>query len=523
MNHSHKYQLSLLALLIITGIFFSCDSYQASPMDLSRHKIIPVPVSVVSTGSSFRITANTTINVASEDEEVISVAGFLRDILRPATGFELPVSINKAAGKRSINLNLIDEEELGNEGYLLYIAEKNIRLEANTAEGLFRGIQSIRQLLPALIERDSVQDVVWEIASGSIRDYPVYEYRSAMLDVSRHFFGPENIREVIDWLVRYKMNNLHLHLSDDQGWRIEIEKWPELTKTGGSSQVGGGKGGYLSKDEFKALVQYATERYINIVPEIDMPGHTNAALASYSFLNCNDKSPDLYTGTEVGFSTLCTERDSVYFFIDDVIGEITEMIPGPYFHIGGDESHVTKKEDYIYFVQKVQEIVTRHGKQMIGWDEIAQIKLREDALVQVWNSEENAVIAVRQGSKVILSPANRCYLDMKYDSTTTLGLSWAGLIEVDHGYDWYPEQLIQEVKKEHILGIECPLWTETVTNMDEMEFLVFPRLPGYAEIGWSQKENRSWETYKQRLAGQTAVFEEMGLDFYRSKLISWEK
>jgi hexosaminidase len=224
----------------------------------------------------------------------------------------------------------------------------------------------------------------------------------------------------------------------------------------------------------------------------------------------------------VGFSTLCTQKEIVYEFIEDVVSELAKITPGPYIHIGGDESHSTKKQDYIDFIERVQEIVAEQGKQMIGWDEITLTKLRPNTIAQHWSSVENAQEAVNQGIKIIMSPASRAYLDMKYDSTTALGLNWAGNIEVDHGYNWYPESLIPGVEKENILGIECPLWTETVTNMDEVEYLVFPRLLGYAEIGWSAAEARNWEDYKLRLGHQAPRFAEMDLNYYASELIEWQ-
>jgi hexosaminidase len=318
------------------------------------------------------------------------------------------------------------------------------------------------------------------------------------------------------------MNVLHLHLSDDQGWRLEIKKWPKLTEIGGSTEVGGGEGGFFTQEQYIELVNYASERYITIVPEIDMPGHTNAALASYAELNCDNKVTELYTGTEVGFSTFCTQKEIVYEFIDDVIREIAQLTPGPYIHIGGDESHSTEKEDYIEFVERVQDIVSAHNKQLIGWDEITTTNLKPNSVAQFWASAENAQEAAKQGVKVLMSPANRAYLDMKYDSSTILGQNWAGNIEVDKGYDWNPESLVPGVTKENILGIESPLWTETVTNMEEMEYLVFPRLLGYAEIGWSPAEVRNWEDYKLRLSHHAERFEAMGLNYYASELIDWQ-
>jgi hexosaminidase len=344
-----------------------------------------------------------------------------------------------------------------------------------------------------------------------------------MLDVSRHFFGVNDVKQFIEYLAYYKMNVLHLHLSDDQGWRIEIKSWPDLANHGGSTQVGGGRGGYYTQEQYTDIVKYARDRYITIVPEIEMPGHSNAALASYPELNCNGKTTELYTGTDVGFSTLCTSKEITYKFIDDVVRELSEMTPGPYIHIGGDESHSTKIEDYIPFINRVQEIVTSHGKQVLGWDEIALATLKPNSVAQHWANLSNAEKAVNQGAKILMSPAVNAYLDMQYDSTSPLGLHWAAYIEVDKAFNWDPASLVPGLGKENIIGIEAPLWSETVTDLDEIEYLVFPRLPGYAEIGWTPSSMRNWEEYKIRLAKHEKWFNAMGINFYKSPTVPWDE
>ncbi|MEL6589292.1 MAG: family 20 glycosylhydrolase, partial [Bacteroidota bacterium] len=322
----------------------------------------------------------------------------------------------------------------------------------------------------------------------------------------------------------YKFNALHLHLTDDQGWRIEIKSWPKLTEVGGSTEVGGGEGGFYTQEEYSEIVNYAGERFIMIIPEIDVPGHTNAALVSYPELNCNPKDPNpkLYTGIEVGFSTLCTDKEVVYQFMDDVIREVAAITAAPYFHIGGDESHATAKEDYVPFIERMQEIVHKHGKVMVGWDEIVNAKLDQSSIPQFWDSEENAKAAVAQNTKVIMSPAKRVYLDMQYDSTTQYGLHWAAYIEVDDSYNWEPTTYTEGIGREDIFGIETPLWSETVTNIDEAEYMIFPRLPGIAEIAWSPAEVRDWETYKVRLGKQKARFEAMDINYYPSERVPWQ-
>lgn len=517
---------NLFFLFCISLVLFSCEEkIPATPKDLAQEFLIPKPDSLLATGSSFRLTNETQILVENGNEELKKVGNFLSEKLNPATGFNLATSFSdKNNTSKAIHFFISkNKKQLGEEGYELTINEDFIQLEGNSAAGVFRGVQTLIQLLPETIEKKTLHPGPWEIASGTIYDFPNYEYRGAMIDVSRHFFGVEKVKEYIDHLTRYKMNYLHIHLTDDQGWRIEIKKWPNLTKRGGSTQVGGGKGGYFTQEDYKEIVNYAADRFITIVPEIDMPGHTNSALASYAELNCDGKATELYTGMEVGFSTLCTRNENTYEFVDDVIKELVAITPGPYIHIGGDESHSTKKEDYIYFIDKVQDIVKSHGKQMMGWDDIVAGSLNSSSVAQHWAKKENAQKAVGQNVKIVMSPASKAYLDMKYDSTSTLGLNWAGFIEVDTGYMWNPAALIKGVSKENILGIECPLWTETVSDLDELEYLVFPRLMGYAEIGWTKQEDRDWDDYKIRVGNHQARLEALDINYYPSKLIPWEK
>lgn len=495
-----------------------------SPTDLSKSDIIPKPVSVTATGEAFILKSGTKIFVRGQLADLKQIGQFLADRLKRPTGFSLDVvTTDKVPGSGNIyiSLNSIPVEKLGDEGYELNITKKLLVLSANSPAGLFRGVQTIRQLLPANIEMATLQKGPWEIATGTITDFPAYSYRGAMLDVSRHFFGVDDVKRMIDFLAYYKMDALHLHLSDDQGWRIEIKSWPELTNHGSTTQVGGGKGGFFTQAQYSDIVNYAKERYITIVPEIDMPGHTNAALSSYAELNCNGKATELYTGIEVGFSTFCTTLEVTYKFIDDVVRELAAITPGPYIHIGGDESHSTKREDYIPFINRVQDIVFSHGKKVLGWDDIAISTLKPNAIAQHWASVKNANLAVAQGAKILMSPAIKAYMDMQYDKTSPLGLHWAAYIEVDSAYKWDPATFIPGVTKENIIGVEAALWTETLTNIDQIEYMVFPRFPGYAEIGWTPSADRNWDEYKVRLGRQGERFKAMGIDFYPSKLVPW--
>jgi hexosaminidase len=516
-----RFMVNLISLFLILTFAVALP---VSASDLTKVAIIPKPVSISATGKNFELKSNLVIRVNETGAEMTRVAQYLADRLNPATG--LNIAVQSSGEMPEANFILletgINNTQLGQEGYELTITQENIRLAANGAEGIFRGIQTIRQLLPAAIESSEPQKGPWKIATGTIVDYPAYSYRGSMLDVARHFFGPEIVKKYIDHIAAYKMNVLHLHLADDQGWRIEIKSWPALTAIGGSTQVGGGKGGYYTQDEYRDLVKYAADRFITIIPEIDMPGHTNAALASVPELNPDNIATKLYNGTKVGFSTLETNKEFTWQFLNDVIRELVSLTPGPYIHIGGDESHATKKEDYIPFIEKVQDIVLANGKQMIGWDETTQSALKPTSVAQYWSKAENAVRGVSKGVKIIMSPAAKAYLDMKYNPKTLLGLNWAGYVEVDTGYKWDPATLVPGIAKENILGVECPLWSETLTNMSDIESLVFPRLPGYAEIGWTDAAARNWEEYKIRLGSHGNRFKAMGINFYPSTKIIWK-
>jgi hexosaminidase len=484
--------------------------------------IIPMPVSVTATGDTFNLTAAADIYVEPATAELTAIGGYLADKLRPSTGYGLRVL--PASGVRTRgNLYLTTrggDPALGEEGYHLTVTPDWVTLVAYQPAGLFRGIQTIRQLLPPSVESSLPQPGPWPMATGTIRDTPRFAWRGVMLDVSRHFFGVADVKRLMDLMALYKMNIFHLHLSDDQGWRIMINSWPNLAVHGGSTQVGGGGAGYYTQADYADLVAYAQDRYITVVPEIDMPGHTNAALASYPELNCDGVAPPLYTGIEVGFSSLCIGKELTFTFVDDVVRELAALTPGPYFHIGGDEAHSTSPDDYGRFVERVQAIVRAHDKQMVGWGEIARVKLLPTSIAHHWHSDM-ARTAAQQGVKVIMSPASRTYLDMQYDAATPLGLHWAGYASVEDAYTWDPATEVAGLAEGDILGVEAALWSETLQTMDDIEFMVFPRLLGEAEIGWSPAAGRGWDEYRLRLGAHGPRLAALGVHFYPSAQIDW--
>ncbi|MFF7854849.1 family 20 glycosylhydrolase [Streptomyces sp. NPDC007904] len=493
----------------------------AAPVPLDR--VIPAPASVRPGGSPYRITEDTRIRVDGS-REARRVGEYLADVLRPSTGYRLPVTEH---GRGGIRLRLA-EGPFGAEGYRLDSGRSGVTLTAARPAGLFHGVQTLRQLLPAAVERDTVQPGPWLVAGGTVVDTPRYAWRGAMLDVSRHFFTVDEVKRYVDQLALYKFNKLHLHLSDDQGWRIAVDSWPRLATHGGSTEVGGGPGGHYTKADYKEIVRYAASRHLEVVPEIDMPGHTNAALASYAELNCDGVAPPLYTGTAVGFSSLCVGKEVTYDFVDDVVRELAALTPGRYLHIGGDEAHSTPHGDFVKFMDRVQPIVAEYGKTVIGWHQLTGANPARGALAQYWGldgtaaqEKEQVAEAARGGTGLILSPADRVYLDMKYDANTPLGLSWAGHVEVKRSYDWDPGAYLPGVPASAVRGVEAPLWTETLENSAHLEYMAFPRLPGVAELGWSPAATHDWEDYRVRLAAQAPRWDALGIGYHRSPQVDW--
>jgi hexosaminidase len=377
-----------------------------------------------------------------------------------------------------------------------------------------------------------------------ITDAPRYGWRGAMLDVARHFFPPSDVKRYIDLMALHKLNRLHLHLSDDQGWRIEVEGWPDLTRVGGRTEVGGGPGGSYTLDEYADLVRYAEARFVTIVPEIDMPGHIHAALASYPELNCDGEPRELYTGTEVGFSALCLEKEVTWQFLEDVIREVAGLHPGPWFHVGGDEVPTLPEEDYADFMRRVSGLVQANGKTMVAWDEVAANLPGPGTVVQLWRpapwhdpgappadtararaaAEQRREIldAQARGARFIVSPASRFYLDMKASPDQVLGLRWAGVPDLRATYDWDPDTHMADLEPDGILGVEAPLWTETAGTMEDLEYLAFPRLAAVAEFGWSSRDRRDWRQFRIRLGAQSARWTALGINFRRSPLVPWD-
>ena len=414
-----------------------------------------------------------------------------------------------------VSTQLDESLTLPSGSYLLNITSDGVTISARDSAGGFNALTTLEQI----IAFSPASDRGLFLPVGTVTDMPRYAYRGVMLDVARHFFGVDSVKQVIDRIAPYKINHLHLHLSDDQGWRIEIKSWPGLAEIGGRFEVDGTPGGYYTQADYAEIVRYAAARNITIVPEIDMPGHTNAALNAYAELNGDGKARDPYFGTRVGFSTLDANKEITYEFIDAVVGELSAITPGPYIHIGGDESDVTPHDDYVKLIRRAQEIVAKHGKQTIGWDEVAVAGLAPGSVAQLWNHAEYALKARESGNQVLFSPANRTYLDMQYDSLSRIGLHWAAYIEVDSAYLWDPQATVAGITDADILGVEAPLWTETVRSVEDIDYLMFPRLLALAELMWTGQQRRDYQDFLRRLRPQQAWLKKQGIGTYDTRVL----
>jgi len=485
----------------------------------SAPSIVPRPVSLeLQPGDGFVIAEGTSVTASVELQDAATrlVADLESDtglgILTSFDGGDIELAIDPAVTTPG--------------GYTLQVGPDGIRIAASTAAGAYAGTQSLRQLVPL-----GDEGTERSVPAVAITDEPRFGYRGAMLDVARHFFSVDVVKHYIDQLALLKINRLHLHLTDDQGWRIAIDAWPELTEIGGRYAVGTAEGGFYTKDDYREIVEYAAERFITVVPEIDLPGHTNAALASVAELNPDGRVAKPYTGIEVGFSSLDVHSEATYRFLEDVLGELAAMTPGPYLHIGGDESNATSDDDYRLFAGRVTAIASATGKTLIGWHELGRSdELPPGTIGQYWDFVEprtpDAVPESRsfvdQGGKLIMSPADAVYLDMKYDMMTPLGLTWAGgFTSIADTYGWDPAAVVDGVTDADILGVEAPLWSETLVTLDDIESMAFPRIAAAAEVAWSRQADRDFADFAARMPALGARWDASGIDFTRVRDIAW--
>jgi hexosaminidase len=538
MRPSYKACIVLISSLsLIFGCSQSTNSLEKKPINtqasvIDFDNIIPLPVAAKQ-GTEHFVLANTNhILVSASQPKLVAVASYLTSSISSFVTSSIQTSVMSEQKLLDINLSKSDgsqnrivlfvDGELngGPESYNIVIDKHLLKVVGGSAAGVFRGVQTLKQLLPVADDNK-----LPALNTGVIKDYPRFEHRGFMLDVARHFYTVEEVKQVIDYLASYKYNVFHFHLTDDQGWRIDIPSWPKLTEVGSNSAVGKEScdNCFYSLDEYQEIVQYADERFITLIPEIDVPGHVKAALASYpDELYCDGDKPEWpYTGIKVRISSLCFSNPKIYDFFNDVVSEVAKRTTGQYIHVGGDETPKwVKHQDYADFMLKASGIISKHGKTMIGWtnDLGSVVGLPTDVIGQDWSTKkhccENTLNMAKNGNKIVMSPANKAYLDLKYDKDAPIGLHWAGYNSIENSYNWDPELMIDGLTAKNIIGVEAALWGETIKSMADAQYMIFPRLLSLSEVAWSPQEQRSWSGFSKRLAQQLDTFEQQGL-YYR--------
>ena len=520
---------NIAVLIALFFIFSGCNKLDNTQVANAKLAIIPEPETVKLTLGSFTISNNTTVYCSNES--LLPVANYFDEKISDALGFNLKIVVGNGDG---INLILSDDNNLGNEGYKLKVTKNSTSITANKTNGIFYGLQTLRQMLPPQIKSKTLQSSTkWSIPCAEIADKPRFPWRGLMLDVSRHFFTKEEVKEYIDQLAEYKMNVFHWHLTDDQGWRIEIKSLPKLTEKGAwrAERVGDwwkreprGKdepttyGGFYTHEDIREVVKYAQDRFVEIVPEIDVPGHSLSTIAAYPEISCTHTVKDINVGNKfytVDENSLCVGNDQTFEYLDKIFTEIAELFPSEYIHVGGDECYKgfwekcpkcqkrmhdenlkDTKELQSYFIRRMEKMLIAKNKKLIGWDEILEGGLAPNATVMSWRGMENGIKAAKEGHKVIMTPTKSCYLDL-YQGEPSVEPSTYSMCRLTDSYNFEP--VPEGINPELILGGQGNLWTEAVPNFWHAEYMTWPRGWALAEVFWSSKENRNWTDFITRV------------------------
>ena len=511
--------------------------------DLSRYAVIPRPRVLQPASAHFVWTGQTPI-VAPTEPMAHGVAEYLASLVATPTGFLPAIEDGTAPKPGAVTLRL-DPSVPQDEGYRLNVDANSIDIAAKTPRGLFYGVQTLRQLLPVALDSNAkVALPAWEVPAVHIEDFPRFSYRGMHLDVARHFFPPEFVKNYIDWMARYKFNTFHWHLTDDQGWRIEIKQYPRLTEIGGfrretlighSHDVppkfdGTRYGGFYTQEQIKDSVQFAASRFVTIVPEIEMPGHSLAALAAYPNLACT--SGEFETATHWGvFEDILCPKEETFTFLQNVLTEVIALFPGPYVHIGGDEAPKARWKDsefvqrlkaeqqlkdenevQAYFVKRADEFLTSRGKRLVGWDEILDGGLSPNAVVMSWRGFDGGSRAAKLGHPVIMTPGAFCYFDKYQAGPADEPLAIGGILPVEKVYAFEPVPVDLPADQSNlVLGAQGSVWTEYMATPEQVEYMVFPRLLALAEVVWSASEARNYESFLTRLKPNAERLQRLGI------------
>ena len=476
---------------------------------------------------------------------MVSLAQYFNEKLSRTTGFELPI---KSSGE--IIFELTEKPDLEQEGYHVSVTPDKVRIHANTHHGIFNGIQSLLQLIPINTSSKLDKNTLWKISCIEINDKPRFAWRGLMLDVSRHFFTKQEVKKYIDLMAEYKFNVFHWHLTDDQGWRIEIKSLPRLTDVGAwrAPRVGNwwerepqsatdtlSYGGFYTQEDIREVIEYARKRFITVVPEIDVPGHSMAFLTSYPQVSCTggpfhiNVGNTFYTKEE---NSLCAGKDKTYDLLDSIFSEIASLFPSSYIHIGGDECYkgfwekcpdcrkrmsIEKLQDtkqlQSYFIKRVASSIQRKGKKVIGWNEILEGGLAPETIVMSWQGVKGGIEAAQQGHHVIMTPFEHCYLDL-YQGDPAVEPNTYSMLRLQ---DCYKFQVVPDsIDASFILGGQGNLWTESVPHYRQVEYMTWPRAMAISETLWNDTCSRNWKFFTQRVEKQFTYLDQLGVNYSRS-------
>ncbi|WP_456443392.1 beta-N-acetylhexosaminidase [Caldithrix abyssi] len=549
-----EFQLSVKHLLLMFAFIFliiNCGGPSQLKIEAARYSIIPRPQKLTEKNGNFNLNSDTKLAIVGQDDKLAGLADYVRQQFGVPTGF----AFEEAPDAQSNVLILkIDEQVEGKDGsYRLRVDHDKIEITAPNARGLFYGLQTVRQLLPYAIEsRDLVEGVEWSLPCVEIEDAPRFVYRGMHLDVGRHFFPVSFIKKYIDLLALQKMNYFHWHLTEDQGWRIEIKKYPKLTQVGAFRKQtitthaskkpyiydGQPYGGFYTQDEIREIVAYAQKRFVTIVPEIEMPGHSSAALAAYPELGCTGGPYEVANRWGIFKDVYCAGNEKTFQFLEDVLSEVAELFPGKYIHIGGDECPKDRwktcpecqarmkkeglKDEHelqSYFIHRIENFLLSKNRYIIGWDEILEGGLAPQATVMSWRGIKGGIAAARQHHDVIMTPTSHCYFDYYQADPATQPLAIGGFLPLQkvYFYEPVPEELTEEEAR-YILGAQGNVWTEYMDNEKEVEYMAFPRACALAEVVWTNKEQKNWFDFLSRLQGFYGHLYAMGVNYFRGNV-----
>lgn len=537
-----KKLFSTMGIALMLGAVASCGP---TP---ERHRtynegihIIPAPAEMQVSDSCYHLTEGASFYAPTPEAKTL--AAFFSDKLKASTGLDIPVSDTEQAS--CIALTIDPSLDIHAEGYHLDVTPEGVAIRAKTPQGAFYGMQTFLQLLPAEVESPQVvRDIRWKAPCVSIDDAPRFAYRGFMLDPCRHFIPVENVKKQIDVLSLFKINTFHWHLTDDQGWRIEIKKYPRLTEVGARRIEGEGHeyGGYYTQEEIKEVVAYAAERFITVIPELEMPGHEMAAIAAYPELSCKGEAgtPRIIWGIED--IVMCPGKEDMFRFLEDVIAEMVELFPGTYFHIGGDEcpkaswrecpacqariqaegltatgQHTAEERLQSYVIQRMEKVLAKYGKKIIGWEEILEGGLSPDATVMSWRGEQGGITSALMSHDVIMTPsANGLYLDQFQGDAKIEPVSIGGYSPLSkvYRYNPVPDTLVAMGKAHHIKGVQANNWSEYMYSTDIMEYRMYPRMMALAEIAWTPLEKKNYEDFERRINNAYVRLDGHGIHYH---------